>query len=284
MKAIDVYNHLKSKGKWVNWSHTCDRFLFGDENTEITGIGVAWMPTFPNLKKAYDAKCNLFVTHEPLYVGKMNKYGVFVGGPVVDKSHLENMDNFNEGKALEEDDIWIKKTEWLEAHKMTVLRCHDVWDDYPEIGIHGAWAKWLGFNEKPIKQVKFYEVHSVKDRTLKSVVEQISSKVKSLGQDCVHYIGDLNQKVSRIALGTGAITDYRLMHDQLEADVLVITDDGTRLWESGQWSEDSGIPIIIVNHATAEEPGVRAMAKYIGEQFPKIAVKAIERGCLYRSL
>jgi hypothetical protein len=96
-------------------------------------------------------------------------------------------------------------------------------------------------------------------------------------------VGNPNRRVSKIALGTGAITNYRTMV-QMEADVLVLTDDGTRLWESGQWAEDSDIPIIVVNHATAEEPGMRTLAAFIQKQYPKMKVKAIERGCLYRNL
>ena len=68
------------------------------------------------------------------------------------------------------------------------------------------------------------------------------------------------------------------------ADVLLLTDDGTRQWESAQWSEDSEIPLIIVNHATAEEPGMRTLAKYLQDKYPDINVLPIERGCLYQTI
>ena len=61
MKAIYVYNHLKSKGTWVKWNTTCDQFLIGDENTEITGIAVGWMPSFRNLEQTLKELCNLFM-------------------------------------------------------------------------------------------------------------------------------------------------------------------------------------------------------------------------------
>ena len=67
------------------------------------------------------------------------------------------------------------------------------------------------------------------------------------------------------------------------ADCLLLTDDGTRLWESGQWAEDTGIGLIVVNHATSEEPGVRALAQYLQEQFSDIPVSMIERGNLYHT-
>ncbi len=283
MKVKEIYQHLKKKGTWVNWKTTCDQILVGKEDMEIMGVAVAWMPTFRNLEKAAEYQCNLFITHEPLFGGLANSFGVYRGGSVGHFGLLQNSDKF-EGIMLEEDDIWIKKVEYVVQHKMTVVRCHDVWDDFPEVGIHGAWAKWLGFHNPPLKKIKFYEVHDVSNRTLGDVAKQVLDHVKSLGQECVHVIGDQTKRVSRIALGTGAITNYRMMYHELDADVLLITDDGTRLWESAQWAEDTGVPLIIVNHATAEEPGVRALANYLQEQFPTVPVKAIERGCLYRTI
>jgi hypothetical protein len=84
-------------------------------------------------------------------------------------------------------------------------------------------------------------------------------------------------------LGTGAITGYREMFN-LGADVLLLTDDGTRLWESGQWSQDTGIPLLLVNHSTAEEPGMRTLAQYIQQRFPEVPVEQIPVGCLYTTV
>jgi len=45
---------------------------------------------------------------------------------------------------------------------------------------------------------------------------------------------------------------------------------------------DAGLPVIIVNHATSEEPGMMRLAKTIRAQFPFVAVHFIPRGCVYR--
>ena len=256
----------------------CDQILFGDADTEITGIACAWMASWNNLKKAEGWGCNVFITHEPLYAGDTNSEGIYIGGEMSENGIKPTINPI----MLEEDDAWVKKTEWLKSHNLVVMRCHDVWDDFPEIGIHGAWAKWLGFEDPPVSSQKFYEVHKVDNLTLQQVAENIAAKVKNLGQECVHFIGDPDQAVTRIALGTGAITSYRVtVH--MGADCLLLTDDGTRLWESGQWAEDTGIGLIVVNHATSEEPGVRALAQYLQEQFSDIPVSMIERGNLYHT-
>ena len=70
--------------------------------------------------------------------------------------------------------------EWLEQNDLTVLRCHDFWDNYPEIGVHGAWAKWLGFTKSPLKIIPYYELHEIPETTLENLCRDILAKIKSL--------------------------------------------------------------------------------------------------------
>lgn len=278
MKAKEIREHMVNVGTWVDWEHTVDQFLAGDPESEVTGIAVSWMPTFTTLEKALEAGCNLFVTHEPLYTIVLDEEGKPVESLPPHLIHRKGLPI-----PFDKEDAWVRKKNWLDETGMTVYRCHDFWDDFPEIGIHGAWADWLGFTGKPVASRKYYEVHKVGNITVGELAEKILARVKPLGQDVVHVVGDLNRKVSSIALGTGAITDYRLMRS-MGADVLLITDDGTRLWESGQWSLDSDVPLIVVNHSTSEEPGMRTLAKYLREQFEGVKVKEIPVGCIYKTV
>jgi putative NIF3 family GTP cyclohydrolase 1 type 2 len=218
------------------------------------------MPTFSTLERARELGCNLFVTHEPLYVSDPD-----------------------ETRLVGPDDPWVRKKSWLKETGIVVYRCHDFWDDYPAIGIHGAWAKWLGFTGPPLFDEKFYEVHGVEGLTLGALAKIILERVKPLGQEAVHVIGDPERNVSMVALGTGAITNYRRMH-ALGADVLLLTDDGTRLWESAQWAQDGGASLILVNHATSEEPGMISLAVYLRGVFPGTQVEHIPGGCLYGTI
>jgi len=272
MKALELHEHMQKIGTWVDWRRTRDRFLAGDPESEVEGIAVSWMPTFFTLNEALKARCNLFITHEPLYSAIVDGKGKVVGGAVLEETDF--------AASIDKNDVWVKKRIWLEEKGMVVYRCHDVWDNFPKIGIHGAWANWLGFTKKPISEKPYYEVHEIDNLTVRELAEMILQKVKPLGQDSIGVVGDLDKKVSRIALGTGAATEYREMHS-MEADILLLTDDGTRLWESGQWSLDSGVPIIIVNHSTSEEPGMRTLAKYLQETFPFVPVIEIPVGCIY---
>lgn len=257
MKAIELHEFFKSKGDWVNWDSTCDTILWGDGATEVTGIAVCWTSNFHQLKEARENGCNLYVCHEPLY------------------HYSERAEAFHQRE--------VEKSQFLKESGLVVYRCHDLWDVMPEIGIVDSWSKFLGFTEEPAASIRFYNAHQLPaGTTLGGLTRQIADKVGKLGQDVVNYIGDPDTKVTRIAVGTGAITNFRAMFS-LEADVLVLTDDGTRLWESAVWSEDTGVPLILVNHATAEEPGMRNLAAYIEETF-RVPVHFIQQGCLYGSV
>lgn len=257
MKAIDLYEHFKSEGDWVNWDRTCDGILWGDGQIEVTGIAVCWSSNINQLEDAQENGCNLYICHEPLY------------------HYSERMENFHQKE--------VEKNQFLEDSGMVVYRCHDFWDVMPEIGIVDSWSKFLGFVEEPAAKMRFYNAHQLPaGTTLGDLTRQIADKVKKLGQDVVNYIGDPDSNITRIAVGTGAITNFRSMFS-LEADVLLLTDDGTRLWESAVWSVDVGIPLILVNHATAEEPGMRNLAIYVKEMFP-VPVHFIPQGCLYGSV
>ncbi len=279
MKAEELDAHMRRVGTWVDWDRTVDQFLAGDPKTEVKGIAVSWMPTLANLGKALTDGCNMFMTHEPLYSVRVDETGKVIQGSLLTDAHLRILATM----ALDQRDAWVVKQRWLDETSMVVYRCHDFWDDFPEIGIHGAWAKWLGFLGKPVAARKFYEVHEVGDTSVGDLAKRILERVKPLGQEAVLVVGDLGKKASRLALGTGAITQYRVMHST-GADVLLVTDDGTRLWESGQWSLDTEIPLIIVNHSTSEEPGMRTLALYLQQVFPDVHVKEIPVGCIYTTV
>ena len=89
--------------------------------------------------------------------------------------------------------------------------------------------------------------------------------------------------VHRLAVGTGAITNVRRMVE-LGADVVLTTDDGTTLWRDGAWMADLGLPVIVANHMTAEIPGLRKLAKYLGDRFPGVAVEFVGPTCSYEIL
>ena len=247
MKAIEIRNHFQSIGHWVNWENTCDQFLHGDPETEVRGIATAWIPTNEALLQAAKQGINLFITHEPAF------YPNYQGDASVE--------------ALAE-----QKRKLMDEHGIVLLRCHDTWDRMPEVGIPDAWATFLGFETEPRPIESFYKICLVGECSVEELARSVVEKVRTLGQEVVLIFGDHKKKVSRMAVGTGAITNLLTMH-KLGADVILATDDGFNYWSGGLWSADTGVPLLVVNHATAELPGMQAMAGYLSEKFPDIPAK-----------
>ena len=258
MKAREILEHFQKVGAWVDWDTTCDQFLHGDPDADVTGIAVAWIPTNDAIRRASEKGCNLFITHEPAF------YPGYEGTASGDR-------------------LIRAKKDLLDRRGITLLRCHDTWDRMPEFGIPDAWAAYLGFTTEPRPVESFYKICLVDDLSVEDTARHILSKVRSLGQDTVLIFGDRSRKVRRLAVGTGAITYLPHMHE-LNPDAILATDDGINFWSGGLWAIDIDIPLLIVNHATAEKPGMQAMARYLREVFPGVACNYIDVGYPYASV
>ena len=70
------------------------------------------------------------------------------------------------------------------------------------------------------------------------------------------------------------------MHE-LGADIVLATDDDISNTSGGLWSLDLGVPMLVVNHGTAELPGMRAMVGHIQRHFPGVPVEYLDCGFPY---
>jgi len=258
MKAKEIFDHFRGVGKWVNWDKTCDQFLHGDPDVEVKGIVTAWTATNAVLTAAADKGLNLFITHEPAF--------------------YQGYEETRTGAQLVS-----KKRRLLDERGITLMRCHDTWDRMPEVGIVDAWGALLGFEVEPRPVESFYKVCLLGDTTVEDTANRILEKVKPLGQNTILILGDGHKRVSRMAIGTGAITHLPSMYD-LDADLILATDDGTSSWTGGLWALDLGIPLLIVNHATSEKPGMQAMTGYLRREFPGVTVEYLDVALPYSAL
>jgi len=256
--ARDIHAHLRSVGTWVDWEGgtTCDGFKHGSPDTAVNGIAVAWQSSLSALRQARDLCCNLFITHEPTFY-----------------AHMDDDTSWRLTEPAQ------RKIAFLDREKMVVYRCHDVWDIFPRLGIVDAWSEFLGLGQ-PVATARYYNLHEVPPTTAWELTHRIALAVSSLGEQAVQILGTKWQMVRRLAVGTGAITDVRKMVE-LGADVLLTTDDGTTLWRDAAWLEDLGLPMIMVNHRTAEIPGLLRLVEYLQQQFPGVPVHFVGSKCSY---
>lgn len=258
MKAIELQAHLRSLDRgWVDPEKTVDTFKAGDPETEVRGIAVGWMSYRWALEKAIELGCNIFITHEPTYF-----------------NHHDNDTVFFRCSGT------ASKRRFVEESGLVILRCHDLWDQLPGLGIPDSWADLLGFAQ-PITGEGYFRVYDVAGQTAQKIAQQVAQRTKVFGQAAVQLIGPANKPVNRLALGTGAITPFIKFIDQYQADLAICSDDGLVYWRDAAIAIDLGIPLIVVNHAVTEEAGIINLASYLQTQFTQIPVHHIPQRCLY---
>jgi putative NIF3 family GTP cyclohydrolase 1 type 2 len=259
MKAIDLYNYLHQlDGGWVDWDDTVDAFKSGDPQAEVRGIAVGWMSYTWALQRALQLGCNVFVTHEPTYYAHRDQ-------PQAPWQLQGTRD----------------KRQFIEDSGLVILRCHDLWDQYPGIGIPDSWGAFLGLGEA-IAGEGYYRVYDARGLTAGEVARRIAGSVRDFGQEAVALVGPAEKPVQRVALGTGAITPFFHFIEKYNIDLAICTDDGFTWWRDGAYAIDNDLPVVVVAHSASEEAGLRNLAAHLKAAFPDSPVHHIPQRCMYR--
>lgn len=254
MNTNDILEYLLSKAPWVDRQTTVDTVKSGDPTKEIRSVAVAWISTMDNLKIAHENGCDLFITHEPTF-----------------------WHHSQDEKPERSQFPGNIKQKFLEDTGMVILRVHDIWDPWPEIGIRDSWAKGLGLHKQVAEdERKFVAVYEIPETTLGKYANYIADKVKPLGQDSVLVLGDHNWKISHPAVGTGCGTPSLEMIDK-GADVVIVCDDGFSYWHRGERFFEMGVGVIMVSHGTSEMWGIENLAQYLGKMFPSLNVMYFDK-------
>ncbi len=270
MKAIDIQNYLRSLCEVDEPS--VDRVIIGDPEQEVRKIGTAWMPYWKTCKDAVAKGVNVMVVHEPTF------YTHWDLDKVREDSRLQQSEAGN--KLYME--LVEEKAAWIRDQGLTIIRCHDVLDKVPEFGIPFAFGEALGFTAKDIlRQRTYYNVYRIEPQTAQEAAQMIAAKLKALDQSGVGFYGDPDSTVRSIGVGTGCHCNP-IFHADMEPDLFVAIDDSLRTWTETVFAEDTGRPLVVVNHGTSEEPGMRKLSKKLQETFPDYEVIHLPQGCGYR--
>ena len=147
----------------------------------------------------------------------------------------------------------------------------------PDWGVCDRWAEYLGYPTEPRSVESPYRMCRIPGLTVEQVGKALLTKVQSLGQNAVGLIGRRDKRIERMVVGTGANTRLPDMFE-VGAELILATDDGIHSTYCGLWSLDLDVPVLVVNHATAELPGTMALADYIRRAFPGIEATYIPCG------
>lgn len=252
-------------------SKTVDRIIIGDTKTKVKKIGTCWMPNWETCKKAVESGVNVLVTHEPTFYTHWDldeNQGDYYNSPEFTKNqYLELVD---------------RKKKWINENGLVIIRNHDTMDALKDVGIPFALGQFLGFNNTDIIASRtYYNVYKLKNQPAEKVAGMIAQKLAQLGQPGVAFYGDPEYPVSSVGIGTGCICDPMYFAD-LKPDMFIAIDDVVRTWTQTTYASDSGQPLIVINHGTSEETGMRMLNQIIKKKFPKLESIHFEQGCSYK--
>lgn len=250
-----------------------DKVIVGNPDNRITKIGTCWMPYWSTLKEAKASGVNTMVVHEPTFYTHRDleeKKGDHLGAP-------------SPAKELYLEQVAAKK-QWIEENDMVVIRCHDVLDKIGGYGIPFAFGRALGFKDSDlIRSRSYYNVYGIETQPAIKVARQIASKLKSVGQPGLAFYGDENYPVKSVGLGTGCICDPMQFMD-LEMDMAIAIDDSVSTWKQTTFAKDTGRPLVVVNHGTTEEFGMKELSVQLGKSMAPLETVHFKQGCTYKWL
>jgi len=248
-----------------------DRIVIGDPDTKIRKVGTCWQPYFSTLKKAKAQGINLMIVHEPTFYTHWDldqENGLFHSTPSPAREQYR--------AAIEE------KKKWILENDMVIIRSHDVPDILKDFGMPFALGHALGFETGDIVRSKdYYNVYEVEPDRAWNVAGKIASSLKVLKQPGVAFYGDGQRMVSSVGLGTGCICDP-MQYQELNPDLVIAIDDTIRTWTQTTYAEDSGDPLVVINHGTAEEMGMRMLNQHLRQNIPGMEFIHLNQGCTYR--
>ena len=249
MNALTIRSHFVDTCDWVNPETTVDQVIAGDPHKPVTSALVTWISSFAACREAARRGVDLLITHEPTF-----------------------WTHRNESDAFADDALAREKNRFIEESGLTILRVHDSWDRFPEIGIPFAWAKFLGFDDPPaiLDDTPYHHGYDLPPQPAGRFARHVASRTAAIGEPQVQFSGDPEQTVHRVGLGTGCASAPSV-YESMGCDLFVVVDDGTTYWADIQRSMDAGFPVIRVHHGTAEEPGMVTLIAYLRKTFPGIS-------------
>jgi len=259
MKAREILEHFLSRAPWVDRARTVDRIIVGDPEKEVGRCVVTWIGSFAAVRAAAKRKADLLIVHEPTF--------------------WDHWDRSPETRPA-----CAEKLSYIHEHGLVILRNHDCWDGWPEIGIPWAWAQFLGLEGKPVATGpgRYQQRYDIEPVPFGKFAAKVAERTATIGEPMVEAVGDPRKRVSKIGIGTGCYCNV-LKFIEVGCDCCIVCDDGANFyWEGVQFAEDRGVSVITVNHGTSEEPGMVTLARYVKEHFAGVKTDHLTQGCRFR--
>jgi len=259
MRVGDILEHFLSRSDWIDRKKTVDRVIIGDPDADVDRCMVTWMPSFKALRCVVDRGIRLLICHEPTFW-----------------NHLDD-------RPGAEDPGSGEKMAYMEDHDLVIIRNHDCWDLWPDVGVPWAWARFLELGDRPkaISPNGYQHRYDIDPVPLEVFARRVAKRCGSLGEPLVQVTGDTSQTVSRIGIGTGCCCNIP-SYQEMDCDCSIVCDDGSCYWAGIQRAHDLEHPVIRVNHGTSEDHGMVTLTTYINEHLDGLQAEYLPHGSTFQ--
>lgn len=226
-------------------------FIVGDENKEVSVIGVTERPTVKVLQEAVENRVDMLVIHEPLYQSKKSF--------LVDASLLKYPPN-------------QKREKLVKQGKFCVYRLHSEWDDAKD-GNNETLAKLLGL--EVTDKLPYGRIGKIKSTSLGQFVEFVK---KSLGCKNVLVVGNEEKSINTVAVVAGSgnsLTEIIELAKQKGTDVLV---SGDIQDSRARFASELDLTIIDAGDYFTENPGAKRLAEILQSKLADVKVLHLDPG------
>jgi putative NIF3 family GTP cyclohydrolase 1 type 2 len=256
-EAVDIVLALNGGRQFEK---TCDQLLEGKWEEQVTGVATTFMATVEVIRRAVEMKCNLIISHEPIYFNGLDRIDW-----------------------VKEDPVYLNKKALIDDNYISIWRYHDHMHSGITDLIYAGLLKDLGWTDYLEKKIPQPHCYSIPPTTVAALVDFFKQK---LGMDVIQIVGDPAMKCSRVGIlvGGGSLglgreeMPAKLMHDE-RLDVMVcgeITE-----WTLSAYVRDAAAmgfnkAMIIIGHERSEEPGMKDLADRLKPLFKEIPVRFMD--------
>lgn len=224
---------------------------FGNPDTEVKGIGVAWYLAMDVIEQAIEKGLNFLLIHEPnlFYCSKsLHWYTCLL--PTTNPVNL-------------------KKMKLLIDNTICVYTAHSNWDLQKEVGMQPVFAKALGMTDE-ITRDKAVGIYRIAPTPFSELTKNVKSKV---GLERMRVQGDPDKTISTVAVGfggMGAIVDAIIANNA----------DAGIFGEINEFSfiaaREAGVGLIETTHMVSESIGFQGAADAMKEKLPDLNIEFLE--------
>lgn len=274
MKAYQIVDAVAA---WSNVRYlpenTCDVYMSGNPESEVTGVVTTFMATVDVIREAMKRGCNMIITHEPTY-----------------------FNGWDRTDWLSDDPIYLEKKRLIDENNIVIWRCHDRMHMMSADGIYAgllrelAWEKYARDLERtaPPAQAEYFEssfndYYDIPETTLGDLAAYFKEK---LGMKVVRIVGDPTMACSRVGIlvGGGSLglgVEEMPMQVMRAKNIDVMVCGEITEWTLCAYVNDARMlgmkkALLIVGHERSEEWGMKYMADCLKPLLTELPVEFVD--------